>query len=247
MTDESDVGAATQPDADVNNNNSEFNIPEAYKSEGWTQNLKSYDDLWKMSDNAQKLIGRKSMMPDEGASDAEWQSFYGKMRPASQEDYAIDLDDEEAKAYYAKAFFDNGISKKQASALISAYKQEYDKQTEKMFSQSGYDEEMSNRFGDKAKETAQAVTELLKKELSEADRKALDAMPNNVLGALYSAVNTLRERYAIKDSDIAASAPQTGVSGQPDYAGYAKALNELTHRPHDSADVANLRAKYNIK
>ena len=31
MTDESDVGAATQPDADVNNNNSEFNIPEAYK------------------------------------------------------------------------------------------------------------------------------------------------------------------------------------------------------------------------
>lgn len=247
MTDESDVGSSTQPDADVNqNNNSDFNIPDEYKSEGWTNNLKSIDDLWKMNANAQKLIGRKNM-PDANSSEADWQDFYAKMRPEKVEDYGIDFEDKAEKEFFEKAFFENGISKRQAEALLKEYKAVSDKESANMFTQTGYDEEMKQRFGEKVADVTNKVTALLQREANKDDLAALEAMPNNILGVVYSVMNKIMDRYAIKDSDAAAQPSGGGASGQPDVAGYTKALNDLTHRPHDMAEINALRTKFNIK
>ena len=106
---------------------------------------------------------------------------------------------------------------------------------------------MTERFGDKAANVQKSVTELLSKELSKEDQSAIEAMPNNIVGVLYGVVNTLLERYAIKDSDLAAVQPSNPQSGQPDFAGYAKAVEDLNHRPHLMADMEALKSKYNIK
>lgn len=246
MEDISDVGM-TQPDTNASEPTTSFAIPDEYKEEGWTQNIKSYDDLWKMNANAQKMIGKKSLLPGETSTDEEWNGFISKMRPEKETDYALELEDADEKAFFEKAFFENGISKRQAAAIVSAYQQASKEVNEKMYDKAGYDKMMSERFGDKSSEVQKSVTDLLEKELSKEDQAAIEAMPNNIVGVLYGVVNTLRERYAIKDSDLAAGAPATAPSGKPDFEGYAKAVEDLNHRPHTMADIEALKSKFNIK
>lgn len=249
MENDSDVGM-TQPDDNQTQASAPadtFAIPEEYKQEGWTQNLKSYDDLWKMNANAQKMVGKKSLLPNESSSDEEWQGLYQKMRPESQNDYGLEFEDADEKAFFEKTFYENGVSKKQAQAIASAYKQASAAVNAEMYDKAGYDKMMSERFGDKSGEVQKAVTDLLAKELSQEDQSAIEAMPNNIVGVLYGVVNTLRERYAIKDSDLAAGQPSNPSSGQPDFAGYAKAVEDLNHRPHSMADMEALKSRFNIK
>lgn len=248
MENDSDVGT-TQPEETTNTTPStpEFAVPDEYKEEGWTNNIKSYDDLWKMNANAQKMIGKKSLLPNESSSDEEWNGFISKMRPSSETDYALEFDDEQEKAFFEKAFYENGVSKKQAQAIAKAYKQASAAVNAEMYDKSGYDKMMSERFGDKSGEVQKAVTDLLTKELSKEDQAAIEAMPNNIVGVLYGVVNTLRERFAIKDSDLAAGNPSSSTGGKPDFTGFAKAVDDLNHRPHSMADMEALKAKFNIK
>ena len=247
MENESDVGSSTQPDANTSEPSASFAVPEEYKEEGWTQNIKSYDDLWKMNANAQKMIGKKSLLPGDDSSDEEWDGFYSKMRPEKQEDYNLSFEDADEKAFFEKAFFESGISKKQAAAIANSYKEAAQRVNAEMYSKQGYDQVLNERFGDKAKDVAGKVTSLLSKELDEQDQKAIEAMPNNIIGVVYGVVNKLMDRYAIKDSDTAALKGASGNPGQPDYEGYVKAVQDLSHRPHTTADMANLKTKYNIK
>lgn len=63
-TDVSGQGSETQPEnnaAAAPGSEGGFSVPEAYKEAGWSKNIKSYDDLWKMNANAQTLIGKKTI------------------------------------------------------------------------------------------------------------------------------------------------------------------------------------------
>ena len=47
-------------------------IPEEYREKGWTKNINSIDDLYKAYDNAQGLIGKKTIgIPSDDASPEE--------------------------------------------------------------------------------------------------------------------------------------------------------------------------------
>ena len=122
MTDVSEQGSETQSDANAaGGDTGGFSVPEEYKDAGWSKNIKSYDDLWKMNANAQSLIGRKTIgIPSDKSTPEEWQSFFEKMRPEKSEEYGLELEGDD-NAFYEKLFFDNGISTTQDKGIMNAY------------------------------------------------------------------------------------------------------------------------------
>lgn len=238
-------GAETQPVDAAADNSGGFFVPDAYKNEGWTRNLRSYDDLWKTSDSAQKMIGKKTIgIPDDKSSEQEISDFYAKLRPGKAEDYNVELEGED-KALFEKLFYDNGISPRQAKALVDGYKESIRKVQGPMFSESGYKQTMNERFGSNADAKVKAVNDFITKEASQEDKALLNALPNNVLGIVYGLIDRVQTRYAANDSDTSASTGG-GFSGQADYSGYVKAAEELSRKPHTMADIEALKSKFNI-
>lgn len=247
ITDVSGQGSETQSDANTTEVGAGgFSVPEEYKDAGWSKNIKSYDDLWKMNANAQSLIGRKTIgIPSDKSTPEEWQSFFEKVRPEKAEEYGLELDGDD-KAFYEKLFFDNGISTKQAKGIMGAYQERMQQALAGLTSEEGFRQEMQGRFGDKYEDKVKSLSALISREASDADKKVLEAMPNNVLGIMYGIINSIKTRYAVNDSDTGKSGGNPVAPGVPDYAGYCKEVETLNRRPHSTADIDALRHKYNI-
>lgn len=241
---------ATQPDNPATDAGApgadQFSIPDEYKEKGWTKNIKSYDDLWKMNDSAQALIGKKTIgIPTEESSDQEWSDYYAKLRPQNATDYNVELEEGD-KELFEKLFYDNGINTRQAKALVDGYKQSIAMVENELKSEAGYQQELSNRFGNEAQNISKNVIDFISREASQEDKAALNAMPNNVLGIVFSLVNKVQQRYAVKDTDTGITGRAGSDNGQPNWAEYNKAAAELARRPHKMTDLNALRDKYNI-
>jgi hypothetical protein len=247
MTDVEVQGAETQPEITTatESTNGGFSVPEEYKNEGWTRNLTSIEDLWKMNANAQAMIGKKTLgIPNAESTDTEWDEFYGKIRPAKADDYKIDKIDGDANEY-KKLFHDNGLSQRQVDGIVKGYNAMMDKIAEPLFSKDGYNAELNKRFGDKAESIAKSVNSFIERNASDEDKVALNKMPNNVLGVVMSLINSVQTKYAVNDTDTGAT-NTSASSAEPDWSGYAKAATELARHPHTTADLNELRVKFNI-
>lgn len=247
VTDVEEQGSDTQPENNTAtaDNNVGFFVPDEYKEAGWTKNIKSYEDLWKMNANAQKMVGQKTIgIPTENSTDEEVLNFYSKIRPEKAEDYAVELEGDD-KALFEKLFFDNGISARQAKALVGGYKESVEKMNAQMFSQESYNKEMAERFGEKYDAKVKTVVDFITKEADEKDKAALEALPNNVLGVLYSLVDKVQTRYAVKDTDVAKNG-SVKASNEPNWSEYTKAMSALSTRPHSTSDIIELKDKFNI-
>lgn len=246
VTDVEEQGSDTQPESNATAaSDGGFFVPDEYKESGWCKNINSYDDLWKMNANAQKMIGQKTIgIPTENSTEEELNNFYSKIRPESAEDYAVELDGDD-KALFEKLFHDNGLSVKQAKALVAGYKESVEKAQAPLFSQEGYKKEMTERFGEKYDTKVKAVVDFIGKEVSDQDKAVLESMPNNVLGLLYSVIDKVQTRYAVKDTDTAQGGAGR-ISSEPNWSEYTKAMTALATRPHSSADIIELKDKFNI-
>lgn len=171
--------------------------------------------------------------------------LFEKARPEKAEEYGLELDGDD-KAFYEKLFFDNGISTKQAKGIMGAYQERMQQALAGLTSEEGFRQEMQGRFGDKYEDTVKSLSALIAREASDADKKVLEAMPNNVLGIMYGIINSIKTRYAVNDSDTGKSGGNPVAPGVPDYAGYCKEVEALNRRPHSMADIDALRHKYNI-
>ena len=114
---------------------SSFAIPEQYQGKGWTEKVSNYDDLWKLTDNSQSLIGKRPAgIPDANASDAEWEKFnkaLGVPEEASYEysDYQApeginlpeDFDFNQWNDTASKLFHKAALTPKQAKILRDEY------------------------------------------------------------------------------------------------------------------------------
>lgn len=171
--------------------------------------------------------------------------LFEKVRPEKAEEYGLELDGDD-KAFYEKLFFDNGISTKQAKGIMGAYQERMQQALAGLTSEEGFRQEMQGRFGDKYEDTVKSLSALIAREASDADKKVLEAMPNNVLGIMYGIINSIKTRYAVNDSDTGKSGGNPVAPGVPDYDGYCKEVEALNRRPHSMADIDALRHKYNI-
>jgi hypothetical protein len=247
VTDVDGQGSETQPETMETTNTTDdggFFVPDEYKEQGWAKNISSYEDLWKMNANAQSLIGKKTIgIPTSTSTDEEWNDYYSKIRPEKAE-YGLEEWDEDNQAV-SEVFHKYGLAEKQAKGISTELKAIQNKWEQELFSQDGFDKEMSSRFGKDFGDKAKAITDFIKKEANDVDRVALERMPNNIVGAVYGLIDKVRTRYAVKDTDTAKNGGGK-VNTQPDWLKYNEAMNELRTRPHTTADMQSLRDKYNI-
>jgi len=186
-----------------NQQGTEFTVPEAYQGKGWVEKIKSSDDLWKSLDNAQSLIGRKTI-PAADAPEAEWEKFYSAVgRPESPDKYelpdvegipeGVDLSQFKQKA--ASIAHSVGLTPKQANKLWDLYLKEElsavstgKENSRKLDAE--FDALVSERWGDRwdavSKQTIEAVTkavpENLRGFLKELSPKGLAAIVSLVEG-----------------------------------------------------------------
>lgn len=109
-------------------------IPAEFKDQAYLKDLKglpigpdAYTALFKKLDGAEKLIGKKTAIPEATAPEAEWDSFFARLRPETADAYEFkDKDGKEAgDPEFLKAvkgiFHKAGVPKTQASKIYSEF------------------------------------------------------------------------------------------------------------------------------
>lgn len=187
----------------------EFTIPEAYKEKGWTQNIKSQDDVWKMLDNAQGQIGKKVVVPDfDKATPKEIDDYIAQLRPQDKAVYKFSDDmPEEQKTAYADMLHEIGIPAYQANKLIEKYQGMEAESVAKLYDKDEFMGELKKSFGNEYEKVSGETAKLLAANLNADDKALLDKLPNPALGLIYRAVANLNKAYGASESGTAANAP----------------------------------------
>jgi len=167
-----------------------FQVPEAYASKGWAKDIKSPDDLWKLTDNAQSLIGKRPAgIPSADAPDDEHQKFYGTLRPEKADAYKLPdveglpegFDVAPYKQSAMSMFHEAGLSQKQAEKLWQTYlKTELGRagentvkaQEQQKALDAEFDAIVKEAFGEKYDASAKAAQELINAHTPETLRAA---------------------------------------------------------------------------
>lgn len=106
-----------------------FKVPDDYAGKGWAEKIKSQDDVWKLLDNSQSLLGKRVMPPDD-APQEEWDNFYKNIgRPEKPDEYNFsdveglpeDFDPAEFQQQARQIMHEAGLNKKQADKLYQLY------------------------------------------------------------------------------------------------------------------------------
>lgn len=204
-----------------------FAIPEAYKDRSWATSLKSNDDLWKLTDNAQSLIGKRPAgIPAKDAPDEEWQKFYNSARPAKAEDYKFTdveglpegFDASPYKQKAASILHEAGLTERQAqkvwdsyikSELEAAGKSRADREAQDKALDAEFDKLTGDIFGDKYEESAKLAQDLIAKHVPAELVSSYSELANNpkamvaVIKALDGAqreISELHKKYGVEGS-----------------------------------------------
>lgn len=229
-----------------------FKLPDEYKDKSWAAKVKSQDDLYKQLDNLTTLVGKKTVIPNlKDATQDEREAFYSQLRGKDAAEYVIPPHDSfptppETQPVVAKLFMDNGVSPTQADAIIKGYQELGAKQLAEQFDPEGMKKSLNTAFGDKWEQTTAGIRNTITTMMSPDDAKALDNIPNNILGVVYrtlgntiNATNEVLKKYGAKESFAHLQAPN-GQVAQADIGGqrqtWRNELAALSMRPHEAAE-----------
>lgn len=206
---------------------SSFSIPEEYAGKGWAEKIKSQDDLFKQIDNLDSLVGKRQI-PGEGATDQEWDEFFGKIgKPESFDKYQLtdpELPEgfalpEDFKPKAQKIMHEAGLTQKQADVLYQKFLQEEigaASQNKEAIAQrqqdldKQFDEVTTDLFGDRFEEVSARSQNLIKENvpaeliphlqsLSDSDPKALAAVIA-LTDKLATQMADIKKKYGAEDA-----------------------------------------------
>jgi hypothetical protein len=208
---------APAPQAAPESASPSFAVPEPYQSKDWAKGIKSADDLWKLTDNAQSLIGKRPAgIPAADAPDAEWNKFYDALgRPESPDKYqfsdiegipeGLDLGGIKQKA--AQILHEAGIPQKQADKVFQKFiaaeleaagktKESWEAKQKELDAE--FDKLAKDTFGDKYDSAAKAAQDLIVKYVPEGIRGAYEEVSQNpkALTAVIAALNGAHQEIA---------------------------------------------------
>jgi len=235
-TDNADVGSqATEPtgnEATTTQSAPEFVIPAEYQEKGWAKNIKSEADLWKGMDNAQSLIGKKTIgIPDfENAKDEELADYYTHTRPKDSADYEIgeQFSDEEKKALQS-VFYDNGLTKTQAKNVLAKIQDGIDKDVAENYGETGLKAEFEQRFGKEWEKEIVPVKDTMKAVFTEEQLQAINELPNKAIGSLFAMTKQIMAKYGANETD-ASTAKDRNVKPKLDYGEFYKKMKDADSR-----------------
>lgn len=222
----------------------EFSVPEAYKEKGWTQNIKSQDDVWKMLDNAQGQIGKKAVVPDfDKATPKEIDDYIAQLRPQDKAVYKFSDDmPEEQKTAYADMLHEIGIPAYQANKLIEKYQSMEAASVAKLYDKDEFIGELKKSFGNEYEKVSGETAKLLAANLNADDKALLEKLPNPALGLIYRAVANLNKAYGASESGSAANVPAqvSAVNVEEQAAKLRNDIISLSKRQHTAEEKQTL-------
>ena len=168
-----------------------FAVPQEYADRGWTKDVKSPDDLWKLTDNAQSLIGKRPAgIPTADAPQDEWDKFYQAAgRPDDSAGYEFAPienlpEGADFSGYQEQAggiFHEAGLTQKQADIVWKKYialelgtSQEQQTQLDAQF-----DEITQKHFGDTFEQDQKIAMDMAAKVVPEELRAGFESLGNN--------------------------------------------------------------------
>lgn len=233
-----------------------FSIPDAHKEKPWAAKIQSSDDMWKIIDNNQALIGKKIVVPDfEKADPKEIEEYIGQLRPKDKTAYKFADDVPEAeRTAYSDMLLDVGIPAYQANKLIEKYMGLEKAKVAEMYDKDGFMAELKSSFGDDYEKVSGEVAKTLAANLSADDKQLLERVPNKFLGIIYRAAASLNKAYGATESGAQTNTPPGQVSEVNLEKRASELRNEIiaiTNKPHTAEEkqrlVDELNSLYNPK
>lgn len=242
------TGQSESEPASQADNVTDFTIPEEYQDKGWAKNISSLDDLYKSHDNAQTLIGKKTIgIPEDWENEEQVNDFYNKIRPENKDDYVFPEGTFEYEKY-ADLFHEVGLSKHQADKLTASHLAMQEAFMAEVTSEKGFKEGMTKLFGEDFKKEAGEAALLLKNSVSAESYEIIDnTMPNQHLNIFYEFAKNIKASHGIKESD--ANLNNAGTMGKVDKEAGAEAVRKemfaMQKRPHTAEEMQTLQNKLN--
>lgn len=249
ITDVEPQGGDTQPVENTPNESpTEFVVPDTYKDAGWAKNIHSTDDLWNAHANAQQLIGKKTIgIPTADSSEQEYIDFYAKTRPETQDGYDFDLEDDADNASFKEIFYNNGISARQAKAIVDGYKDSIRKQEDILFSEEGFKKVMQNELGNDYQGRLDEVTKFLKVNARPSQLQALEKAPNELLGLVFGLIDKTMNRYAVKELGSVENKGSTQANTIEGLTQYMNEKAKLEQNPFTTQkDLDDLKRRFGV-
>ena len=198
-----------------------FIIPEAYKDKPYMKDIDSQEKLYQQFDNAQALIGKKTIgVPTSESTDEDWQKFYTTMgRPEDSGKYeftkvegpeGIDLQgSEEGMKKVKEMFHKAGLSGKQATQIKKAYDEMFLEQYNKQLAtgKAGSDQQntefeglLDKHFGDQKEAASARVNKMLVEFVPTEFKKHVDGLDNKNLMILTAVLDKVHKKYVSEDN-----------------------------------------------
>lgn len=231
---------------------SDFVVPDEYKERGWVKNIKSSQDLWKTLDNAQALVGKKTVAPDwKTATPNEIEAYYKQIRPADKAEYGLNevIPEEKSREFYSDLLHKHGISAKQGADLAREFIAQQQKEYDALYDADSFISGAKQAFGAEYEAKITEATEVLRANLSKEDQVFLDQkVPNNYALLFYKFANNIKNAYGIKEGNPpppGGSVPQDLDKVRGDLRRQIMELESRTHTAQEKLELQNkLAATY---
>lgn len=256
---QNDPAGSQQQNQPDNAQGNEFTLPDEYKDKPWAAKIKSQDDLFKQLDNAQTLIGKKTIQPLDYATATPEQiaEHHAKMAPESADayDFGENADPEFSKAV-GGIFKELGLNEYQGKHLAAKVNELAAQMVESQQAEAADGEKylaaLKETFGDKSQQVAVFLDNQIKQYASEKDVALLrDGIPNETRLALDRTIYNILQKHGVTESGAAAGdgggAPAQDI-GQV-RADLRAQIRELGNKPHTAQEkqalIDKLNATYN--
>lgn len=204
------------PLAGEDGDSNDFALPDEYKEASWADKVKTQDDLYKLIENQNALIGKKTIKPIdfETASDEEISAYHKSLAPEKGvEAYTwAEHSLPEITEPIAEIFVEAGINPHQQKMIASRFDEIVEKiageKLEADTSEEGYMAMMKESFGDNYEKSAGIVEAALKEHANNDDKKIFDEIDNKTRAAVDRTTHSVVKFYEDK---IAALKKEYGV------------------------------------
>lgn len=177
-----------------------FTIPDEYKDKAWAKNIKSEQDLYKSYDNAQSLIGKKTIGLPDWNDDKQVEDYYNKIRPES---YELDGVDESEKGAYSELFKKSGLSQKQVNTILSEFKGIVEPKIEANYGAKSLEKILTEEFKDKEmlRQMSKEAVDIFGKEFFDSQE-----VSNNAIVQIYKGLAKIKQQYGVNELNANVSA-----------------------------------------
>lgn len=191
-----------------------FEIPTEYKDRPYLKDVKDLPSVLKMLDGAQKKLGeRPAGIPQDTASDEDWNKYFATTRPEKADAYEFKRDEAVAKALGVKPeteakvksiFHEAGLTKRQASIVQSKYEALQMEMAKDLIAENTKQDEEFGKlaetsFGKDADKVLTQGKAIIDKYLPANMKPFLAKLDNNALVVLAGFTKAIREKFMGQD------------------------------------------------